>query len=239
MTIKTQAIVFSAIKFGEADLIVKCFTKDFGIKSYLLRGVLKSRKGKLRSSYFQPLTQLEITAIHKDKGTLERIQEAKVLNTYTTLHTEITKSAIVLFISEILKTAIQEEEKNENLFHFISQSLIWLDHNKAIANFHILFLLKLTSFLGFFPHLDKSNNQYFNLVDGKFQSSKTNEYCLNDDKITYFKAFFGINFDDLEHIKLTGNLRLEILNLLINYYQIHLHGFKKPKSVDVLIQLFN
>lgn len=239
MTIKTQAIVFSAIKFGEADLIVTCFTKDFGIKSYLLRGVLKSKKGKLRPSYFQPLSQLEILAIHKDKGTLERIQEVKVLNRYQTLHTQILKSAIVLFISEVLKTAIQEEEKNENLFNFIIQSLIWLDQNKSIANFHILFLLKLTSFLGFYPHLDKTNYPYFNLLDGKFQSHKTNPYCFNDSKITHFKAFFGINFDDLEQIKLTGNLRLEILNLLLDYYQIHLHGFKKPKSIGVLIQLFN
>ncbi len=238
MIITTQALVFSSIKYAEADLIVTCFTKDYGIKTYLLRGVLKSRKGKLRVSYFQPLTQLEITAVHKDKGTLERMKEVKIIHPYQTLHSQITKSALVLFLSEILSVCIQEEERNTQLFDFLSHAFIWLDKNNRIANFHILFLLKLSAYLGFYPHLDKTHNQYFNLLGGNFQKNNTNDYCVTGSKIECFKTFFGINFDRLEHIKLTGKLRLEILNLLLSYYQLHLQGFKKPKSVDVLVQLF-
>ncbi len=77
MLITTKGIVFSAIKYGEADLIVKCFTQKHGVKTFLLRGILKSKKGKLKASLFQPLTQLEMVASHKDKGTLEYIKEAK------------------------------------------------------------------------------------------------------------------------------------------------------------------
>ena len=71
MVVATKAIVFSAIKYSEADLIVSCFTETSGMKSYLLRNILKSKKGKLKASFFQPLTQLEIIADHKNKGTLE------------------------------------------------------------------------------------------------------------------------------------------------------------------------
>ncbi len=238
MTVTTPALVFSTIKYAEADLIVSCYTKDFGIKKYLLRGVLKSRKGKLRASYFQPLTQLEITAVHKDKGTLERIKEVKVTVPYKTLHTHVTKSSLVLFISEILKTAIQEEEKNSKLYDYLSTSLLWLDKNKNIANFHILFLLKLTYYLGFYPNLENSNYQYFNLLEGNFQNISTTNYCVSGNKIECLKTFFGINFDAIEHIKLTGKIRLEILDVVLSYYQLHLQGFKKPKSMDVLVQLF-
>ena len=69
----TKAIVLSSIKYGDTSLIVKAFTASSGIKTYLLRGVLASKRGKLKSAYFQPLMQLEIIANHRNKGNLESI----------------------------------------------------------------------------------------------------------------------------------------------------------------------
>ena len=106
MVITTKAIVFSSLKYGESDLIVKCFTESSGLKSYLLRNVLKSKKGKLRSSYFQLLSLIEIEASHKNKGTLERINEAKMFYPYQSLHTNIVKSSLVIFLAEILSNTI-------------------------------------------------------------------------------------------------------------------------------------
>ena len=151
MVVATKAIVFSAIKYSEADLIVSCFTESSGIKSYLLRNILKSKKGKLKASFFQPLTQLEIIADHKNKGTLEYIKEAKVYYPYQTLHTDIVKTGLVMFLAEMLKNCIREEEANEDLFAFLEQSFQWLDKNDEVANFHIFFLLQLSLYLGFFP----------------------------------------------------------------------------------------
>ena len=56
MLVKTRAIIIHSIRYREADLIVKAYTKSSGLKSYLVRGVLKSKKGKLRASMFQPLS---------------------------------------------------------------------------------------------------------------------------------------------------------------------------------------
>ena len=95
MLVKTKAIVISSLKYGEADLIVKCFTHSSGLKSYLVRNVLKSRKGKLRVSLFQPLTHLDIEANHKDKGTLESIREAKVTHHFKSLHTDVIKLSLI------------------------------------------------------------------------------------------------------------------------------------------------
>ena len=69
MVVTTKAIVLSAIKYGDSDLIVKCYTEK-GIKSYLLKRILKAKRGKLKVSYFQPLTQLELVASHNEKGRL-------------------------------------------------------------------------------------------------------------------------------------------------------------------------
>ncbi|GAB5400942.1 MAG: DNA repair protein RecO [Aureisphaera sp.] len=239
MQVSTQALVFSSVKYAEADLIVTCFTEEFGLKSYLLRGIMKSKKGKLRASLFQPLTQLHLEAVHKDKGTLERIREAKVSVPYKTLHTQVVKSSVVLFLAEMLKNCIQEEEANPELFHYISTSLQWLDAHDSIANFHILFLLNLTAYLGFYPDTSEEAHPYFNMLEGNFEKEPLGDYSETGETVDTLKRFFGINFDDLGGTKTTKKQRFETLNLLLRYYQLHLQGYKKPKSLLVLNQLFN
>ncbi|MGJ8665196.1 MAG: DNA repair protein RecO [Patiriisocius sp.] len=235
----TKAIVFSSLKYAEADLIVTCFTQKSGLKTYLLRGVLNSKKGKLKASYFLPLTQLEIVANHKNKGTLESIREAKVYHTYQTLHTNVVKSSLALFLAEMLKNSIKEEETNIRLFEYIEASLQWLDHHDNIANFHIHFLLKLTEHLGCYPDTSEIELPYFNLAEGQFQNEDISIYSEMSERVDDFKMFFGINFDNSSALKLTKKARLDVLNLVLEYYQLHLHGYKKPKSLAVLNQLFN
>src|SRR5690606_22854312 len=146
MIVTTKAIVLSVIKYSDTSLIVKCFTETNGIKSYLLKGVLTSKKGKLKTAYFQPLMQLEIVANHRDKGTLESIREVKVSYHCRTLHNNIYKNAMTIFIAEILSHSLQEEETNTPLFAYIESSLQWLDNHNEIANFHISFMLGLTMY---------------------------------------------------------------------------------------------
>ncbi len=238
MVITTNAIVLSSLKYSEADLIVKCYTESSGLKSYLLKNILKSRKGKLKASYFQPLTLLDLEVVHRDKGNLERIKEAKVLYPYKTLHTKVIKSAMVIFIAEILTNSIQEEVEDKALFQFLINSLIWLDNNNEIANFHILFLLKLSLYLGFYPDTSSTAHGNFNLLEGIFQPFNDGKYCENGVHVEMLKQFFGIKFDEISRIKPTKKVRLDILSLMLLYYQLHLQSFKKPKSLLVLNQIF-
>ena len=238
MVITTKAIVLSSLKYSEADLIVRCYTESSGLKSYLLRNVLKSRKGKLKVSYFQPLTLLEIEAVHKNKGNLERINEAKILYPYKTLHTQVVKSALVIFLSEILTSSIQEAPEDKALYQYLEKSFIWLDNANEIASFHILFLLNLSMHLGFYPDTSTSAQSYFNLLEGNFQENNVGKYCVNGVHVIELKRFFGIEFEALSQIKPTKKIRKDILNLLLVFYQLHLQSFKKPKSLLVLNQIF-
>ncbi|HLW32754.1 MAG TPA: DNA repair protein RecO [Aequorivita sp.] len=238
MLVNTQAIVLSAIKYSEADLIVCCYTEKDGIKSYLLRNILKAKRAKLKPSLFQPLTQLELVASHKNKGSLEFIREAKVSVPYKTLHTDIVKSGMVLFLAEIFKTCIREEEQNPELYHFIQNSLLWLDENESIANFHIFFLLQLSNYLGFYPNASQIDLPYFNVLEGKFQAVKTDQYCVEGHTLENFKNFFNIDLESLDSIKLSKTSRAAVLELVLTYYALHVQGFRKPNSLSVLNQLF-
>ncbi|MET1258736.1 MAG: DNA repair protein RecO [Flavobacteriaceae bacterium] len=239
MQLTTKAIVLSSLKYGDTSLIVKAFTVSDGLKSYLLKGVLTSKRGKLKAAQFMPLTQLELVATHKNKGTLERIREAKVINPYTSLHTQIEKNSIVLFVAELLVNSIQEQEQDESLYHYLEYALFWLDNHDAVANFHILFLLNLSKYLGFYPDTSGIENPYFDLLDGCFVASPTLNPLIQGDLLNRFKPFLGINFDAVPGMKIPRKARQELLKLMVLYFELHLHGFRKPRSLAVLNAVFD
>ncbi len=239
MQVTTRAFVFSSIKYSDADLIVSCFTERYGLKSYHLRGVLKSKKGKLRGSLFQPLTFLQLEAYHKDKGTLERIQEAKVIHPYKSLHTHVVKSSLVMFLTEILKNSVQEEETNLALFQFIENAFLWLDENEKIANFHLIFLLNLTSHLGFYPDFSEQEKPYFNVSEGVFQDSSEGAICKTGVEVEVVKKLNELDFDEAAALKINKKERTDTLALLLEYFRWHVQGYRTPKSLPVFIALFD
>ncbi|MCM4171204.1 DNA repair protein RecO [Arenibacter sp. TNZ] len=239
MQVTTKAIVLTSIKYGDTSLIVKILTLSDGIKSYLLRGVLASKKGKLKTAYFQPLLQLDLVASHKNKGTLESIIEARVSYHYQTLHTDIAKNAITFFLAEMLGNSIHEEERNEGLFNFIEASLQWLDSHDEFANFHLYFSLSLTKYFGFYPDTNNMDFLYFDLLEGEFIKSPSLNPTLSGENLKYFKDLLGINFDAVHTIKLNKKNRQELLKTLVLYFELHLQGFRKPKSLAVLNEVFS
>ena len=238
MLIHTKAIIISALKYGEADLIVKAYTLSDGLCTYMLKGVLKSKKGKFKASMFQSLTQLEIVANHRGGGKMEYLKEAKVTGNYQSLHTHPVKLAMVMFLAEMLRNAIREEESNERLFQYLEYSFQFLDATDKFANFHLLFLLNLTRYLGFQPEIGNNDQSIFNLLDGVFQKISTNDYCIEGKNVDLLKCLLGTDFDALHEIKMNKTSRNEFLNMLLLYYELHIEGFRKPKSLSVLNEIF-
>lgn len=238
MQVATKAIVFSSIKYGDTSLIVKAFTESDGLKTYLLKGVLSSKKGKLKAAYFLPLMQLEIIAVHKNKGTLESIHEVKVAVPYKTVHTDIAKNSMVLFLAEMLGNSIQEEEQNEGLFNYLEYALYWLDVHASNPNFHTLFLLNLTKYLGFYPDTSYQNQSFFDLLEGSFYAKPSMNPLVQGEDLDDFKKLLGINFDALPTVRMNKPQRHQLLKNVILYFELHLHGFRKPKSLAVLNAVF-
>jgi len=239
MLISTKAIVISKIKYGDNDLIVKCYTQELGIVTYMLKGVLKSKKAKSRIAYFQLLSQLEIETVYKENRSLQNIKDIRLNHVYLSLHTNVLKSAIVMFLAEVLTSSLIEEEKNKILYHYLETTFLWLDRHDNFANFHLLFLLKLTKLLGFYPDTTNIDLDFFNLVEGKFETSEKGIYTISGQNLVLLKQLLGINFDELNTIKLNSKERQTFLKTMLLYFDLHLTGFKEPRSLQLFNQVFN
>ncbi len=228
--------MLSSIKFQEKSLIVKCFTQSNGLKSYFVRDAFSGRKSNQKIAYFQPLSILEIEAVHKNKGTLENFKEIKTAIPFQSIHSDIFKSTMVLFISEILHHSIHEEEKNEALFTFLETALLWLDTHNEIANFHLILLLETTKYLGFYPDVSDRDMPFFEMTEGVFTPFHGMS-SLTEHETNLFKKLIDLKFDNDQKIFHVIERQI-LLKILIDYYSFHLDGFKKPKSVEVLKEVF-
>ncbi len=237
MRVDTPAIVLATVRYGESDVIVKMLTESSGLRSYMIRGLQKSKRGAFRPAMFQPLMQLQIQAMHRDKGQLERLTEAKVAVHYLSLNSDIVKSSMALFLAEVFKMTLQEQEPNPDLFTFLSEALLALDAADAPMNFHLKIVLEFQQFLGCYPDFKQGNQPYFNLEEGVFQASSagvTRHGSVVQDLCTLAKTPFG----QLAQWKTTTQQRRALLDLLMDYMQMHATGFKRPKSIEIYRQVF-
>ncbi len=235
----TNAIVLSKLKYRDNDLIVKCYTQEHGVISFLVRGVLKSKKSSAKTAYFQLLSQIQVVFNYTKTRSLYTLKEVKSNTIYTSLHSHILKSSVVMFLSEMLSITLQEEEKNEALYSFLETTLLWFDAEDEYANFHLLFLLKLTKYLGFFPDITNVDGSYFNLEDGSFQMKYFGKYSVSGENLILLKQLLGIKFDALHTVKINAQKRQSFLNMILLYFELHLGSFRTPKSLQIFNQVFN
>ncbi len=236
--IETRAFVISTLKYGDSSLIVKCFTEQLGTQSFLLKGILATRKGKVKPAFFQYMTLLEFNTQQREKDSLGYMRDVRVLDSYHQVQQDHEKRSVLLLIAEMLAMALQEEDRNQRLFHFLEYAMEVIQNHPKIANFHLVFLLQLSQHLGFYPDREQEDLPYFDLQEGNFTAEQPFHHFLAGQELEDFRSLLGTDFDALEKVKLTKDRRSALLAILIRYFQLHLPWFKKPRSVGVLQEIF-
>ena len=236
----THAIVLHTTKYGETSIMLHCYTEQAGLRSYVVKGARSKKKNKtLSMGMFQPLTQLELLASTPKSTRLPILKAAKIIHPYATISTDVVKSSICLFLAEFLSKILKIDLKNEPLFEFIKQSLLWFDNSSKASNFHLLFILKLSDYLGIMPKYSSNESLYFDIENGIFTNTPMSNNYIKDRVVKDLKDILGIKFDYNNEILTKINQRKDMLNFLISYYEYHVPGFKRPKSVDILNEVFS
>jgi DNA repair protein RecO (recombination protein O) len=218
MIYKTKGIVFRFTRFKETSIIVTIFTELFGVQAYIVNGARSSKSSGNKMALFQPLTLLDLVIYHRENANINRIKEVKCLYPSHSLSTDIKKAALCMFISEIINKAIKEESHAKEIFNFLLNTLLTLDHQvDGYENFHLVFLLKLSRYLGFGAHAVAQ------ITGSGTLAAETEDLFENLMRADYTTSF-----------SITPAQRREILDLLLRFYTEHIETFGEIKSVQVL-----
>lgn len=222
MLYKTSGIVLHNFKYGDSSIIAHIYTRDFGRQAYIVNGV-RSKTGKFHFNQFQPLTILNLQADHKPTRDIQRIKELSIAHPFYHLHTDIAKNTIALFIGEVLYRCLRDTEGNKPLFDYLESSIQILDIcEKGCTNFHLLFLVHFTRFLGIFPENSAELDN--------FQPSNS-EIKVHD--------LLKYTLLDLDKLKIDNVQRNQLVAAMIDYYYYHLEGIGKISSLAILHEVFS
>ena len=238
---QTKGIVLHQVKYSDTSVIVKIYTEHFGLQSYMVRGI-KRKNAAIKSALLQHLTLVDLIVYHKPKTNIQHIKELKVEIPFQSIPYDILKSSIALFLNEILYHVIREEESNADLFNFLKNSIQFLDITESqTANFHLIFLIKLTQYLGFYPKANFSANcSYFNMEEGKFTSHQGSEKSFIH--LPYSQYLYDLTqttYQDFNTFQINTLHKAQLLEIILNYYRLHLPVSLIIKSHHVLQTVLN
>jgi DNA repair protein RecO (recombination protein O) len=238
--LKTRGIVFRSVKYGETSVIADIFTEEKGLCSFI-GGAVRTARAKMPYNLFQPMMVVELVAYHREGAGVNRLKELRASEVWTGIPFDLKRGAVALFIAEVCRNAIHAEEEHRELFDFILEHLRWLDTSPhPLANLHLHFLLAMAGFLGFQPlPPDEAGELFFDLREGTFSPvPPPHALALEPDQVQQMLFLMDSDLESAHELHIPRAQRKSLLSKLLQYYQIHLPGFREihtPEILDMVI----
>ena len=236
MNDKTQGFVLQSIRYGDTSLIVKIYTLDYGLQTYMVKGV-RGKASKNRAAFFQPMTFLSFVQNSKPTNSgIGYIKDIELLYAYHSMAATLNKSAILIYLSDLLSHTLTQQERNESLYHFVFQSVEWLDLVESdYANFPLYFTLELSRFLGFYPQANYSDHRVFDMMEGRFVTTlPSHAYYLDETYSGLLSRMLNLGIDELAEVPMTGLQRNALLDGILAFMRMHAPVLKGLHSHEVL-----
>ena len=215
MTTNTELIVLHTTKFGENSLVVHTLSRDYGRRSFFVRGA-----GKRQMSLFLPLNILEADVQESSKSTLFTARNLSARFPLTGIRNSMFKNSMTMFMSEVLFRVLKEGANEQGLYEWCTKSIFLLDAIETdFSNFHIRFLLEFAVALGFSPQakdLEPFVGEHYPIVE----------------------RFMREPFAESMLVPLTGAVRNELSEKILRYIEFHTESSANVNSLKVLHQLF-
>ena len=212
----TELIVLHTTKFGENSLVVHTLSREYGRRSFLVKGAGK----KSMMSLFLPLNMLEADIIETNKSTLFTARNLIARHPLLGIRSNMFKNSMTMFMSEVLYRVVKDGASEQGLFEWCERNILMLDAIQTdFSNFHIRFLLELAVALGFSPEAQ-------DLMP------------FVGDHYPVVEKFMSLPFAESMLIPLNGQVRNEIAEEILRYIEFHTESAVNVNSLKVLRDLF-
>lgn len=238
---KSRGVVLRVTKYNDEYVIADVFTESVGSVAFMVR-VSRSPRAAVRYTLFRPMAILDMEWAHREVARIQKLRSAQTAVPFDSLPYDPAKSAIALFLAETLTYAVREERGNQPLFEYILSSLEWLDAATGrFANFHLVFLMRLTLFLGCAPNIEAARpGDLFDMRAGCFSSVRPpHGDILVPEDAARLPLLMRMNYGTMHVFRFSGAERSRLLGFITAYYRLHLPVFPELKSLAVLREMYS
>lgn len=226
-----NGIVLKSIKYGETSMISEVYTREHGLKKFIAGSVRKA-KSRMSPGLFQPMSLVQMVAYEKPGKDLNRVKDISPLHLYRHMPMEINRTAVGLFITEVVRYTIRTDESNPELFDFLLDVFRFLDEtDRSIANLPLSFLVLYSGWMGFEPENNYSEEKsVFDLQEGRFNVVSTGLQQIEAPLSSLFSQLLASDMESSADIKIKRKDRQQLLQSLLDYYYIHIDYMKKVQT---------
>ena len=212
----SEFILLHTTKYGENSIILHTLSREYGRKGLFI----KSMPRRSATSLFFPLSILEADIFETNKSRLFTARNVASRYSLTGIRNSIGKSAITMFVSEVLYRVIKDGMQDAALYDMCVRNILLLDAMESdFSNFHLYFLLEFIISLGFSPELHDLEP-------------------FLDERLPLVADFIGKPFSEAMLVPMTGEVRNDIAERLLKYIEYHTESSVKVNSLNVLRELF-
>lgn len=230
------------VRHSDRHSILTAYSRQLGRVAFAIPAG-QGKEAARRRAILMPLSVVDCVADIRPNSEVHLMHQPQTAHPLAQLRTSPVKTAVAIFLAEVLTITLGEGPSDSNLFDFIEQSILVLDQidsDRAVANFHIAFLQALGLFLGIAP--DVSNykpGQVFDMIDARFRSSAPNHrHWLSAAQSEDLVKIQRMTYANMHLFNFTRAQRAQTLSTIIGYYALHHPGFSSLKSLEVLYDLF-
>ena len=83
MIVHTSAIVLKSFPYGDTSLIARCFSKDQGKISLIIKGARSKKKPK--AAFFEPLSHVDLIYNYKPNRELQIVSKVSFINYWSSI----------------------------------------------------------------------------------------------------------------------------------------------------------
>lgn len=225
-----KGLVIRILQHSDKTSILKCYTDEFGMRSYVVRN---SKKTPL--SLFQPLTFLDMSVQERHDRDLQYLKEVSLYRQSIGQSRNVIKSSIALFIQEFLVHALKEESADPDLFRLLEETLIDLDEGDPGAWAPHLFLVAYAEQMGILPPPPDVDADWFDLEEGTFGSGQpAHVHILGKPYTQILPALQRTAHGTQPRIDCSNSERRQMLDHLLQLFRFHTEGRFDLKSPEIL-----
>ena len=132
MIIHSTAIVLRRFSYSDTSIIARCFTKEMGKISFIIRGA--KRKKSPQSAFYEPMSHLDLVFSHNKRRDLHIVSKASFASTYLNIHKDLKRIAYGMAIDELTEKTVIDEDPNKELFDELLKIIRVIDLEKMRLN---------------------------------------------------------------------------------------------------------
>ena len=228
MLINSSVIVLKSFQYSDHSIIARCFSKDRGKISFIIKGAYSKKSSKF--AQFQPLNYLDVVYRYNPNRELQILNKVNFKESWMNIIKDIRAITLSMTLLEITEKTLSYEDPHPNLFKSLLNVIRAFNNKQSDPNILFWFYeCSLLSDMGFHPDLNKNNFPGIKVVD---PNSAPNSGII-------LASLLSKNIEDLPTENITSKDRKVIGDYLWGLLTYHFEDLAKIKSMKVTRKILN